>query len=178
MARAYRIAGPDDHSLIDPASVGLGVTVFVTIRTNQHNEAWLGRFAAAGVADLLGCERSFPHCAPRWASRHTEEDWELAEHVASALLPPAAAGAETERGTLDVVGHIVLQDYLERKRAEVATYNEQHEVDALRTPSFASAARRAACPSGKHVLPSTLLSTLPFTTTSPAQRSAIGKSLA
>ena len=38
-------------ALIDPASVGLGVTVFVTIRTNQHNEAWLGRFAAA-IADI------------------------------------------------------------------------------------------------------------------------------
>ena len=34
-------------ALIDPARVGLSVTVFVTIRTNQHNEAWLDRFATA-----------------------------------------------------------------------------------------------------------------------------------
>ena len=38
-------------ALLDPAKVGLGVTVFVTIRTNQHNEEWLDRFAAA-IADI------------------------------------------------------------------------------------------------------------------------------
>jgi len=38
-------------ALLDPAEVGLGVTVFVTIRTNQHNETWLDRFAAA-IADI------------------------------------------------------------------------------------------------------------------------------
>jgi Lrp/AsnC family transcriptional regulator len=37
-------------ALLDPAKVGLGVTVFVTIRTNQHNEAWLGRFATEVAA--------------------------------------------------------------------------------------------------------------------------------
>ncbi len=34
-------------ALLDPAKVGVGTAVFVTIRTNQHNEAWLERFAAA-----------------------------------------------------------------------------------------------------------------------------------
>ena len=34
-------------ALVDPAKVGLNVTVFVTIRTNQHNEGWLDRFATA-----------------------------------------------------------------------------------------------------------------------------------
>ncbi len=34
-------------ALVDPAKIGLNVTVFVTIRTNQHNEDWLDRFATA-----------------------------------------------------------------------------------------------------------------------------------
>ena len=42
-------------ALIDPASVGLSVTVFVTIRTNQHNEAWLDRFgtAVASIPEVI-----------------------------------------------------------------------------------------------------------------------------
>lgn len=32
-------------TLLDPAKVGLGLTVFVTIRTNQHNAAWADRFS-------------------------------------------------------------------------------------------------------------------------------------
>ena len=31
-------------ALLDPRSVGAGVTVFVAITTNQHNAAWLERF--------------------------------------------------------------------------------------------------------------------------------------
>ena len=34
-------------ALLDPAKLGLGLTVFVAIRTNQHNDAWLERFAEA-----------------------------------------------------------------------------------------------------------------------------------
>ncbi len=34
-------------ALLDPAKLGVGVTVFVAIRTNQHNAAWLERFAKA-----------------------------------------------------------------------------------------------------------------------------------
>ena len=34
-------------TLLDPAKLGLGVTVFVGVRTNQHNADWLERFAAA-----------------------------------------------------------------------------------------------------------------------------------
>jgi Lrp/AsnC family transcriptional regulator len=34
-------------ALVDPRSIGLGVTVMVHIRTNDHSAAWLERFAAA-----------------------------------------------------------------------------------------------------------------------------------
>ena len=32
-------------AVLDPAKVNLGVTVFVSITTNQHNQEWLKRFA-------------------------------------------------------------------------------------------------------------------------------------
>jgi Lrp/AsnC family transcriptional regulator len=38
-------------ALVDPKSVGRGVTVFVTVRTSNHSEEWLQRFAS-GVAAL------------------------------------------------------------------------------------------------------------------------------
>ena len=31
-------------ALLDPEKLGLGVTVFVSVRTNEHNDAWLGQF--------------------------------------------------------------------------------------------------------------------------------------
>jgi len=34
-------------ALVDPARVGVGTAVFATIRTNQHSEEWLERFAEA-----------------------------------------------------------------------------------------------------------------------------------
>ena len=34
-------------ALLDPEALDLGVTVFVTLKTDQHNEAWLARFAAS-----------------------------------------------------------------------------------------------------------------------------------
>jgi Lrp/AsnC family transcriptional regulator len=34
-------------AVLDPVKVNAGVTVFVAIRTNEHNEAWLRKFAAA-----------------------------------------------------------------------------------------------------------------------------------
>src|SRR5690606_34951423 len=37
--------------LLDPKKLGLGVTVFVTIRTNQHNTRWLEQFTT-GVKAL------------------------------------------------------------------------------------------------------------------------------
>ena len=42
-------------TLLDPAKVGLGLTVFITIRTNQHNEAWARRFrkVVQGVEGVL-----------------------------------------------------------------------------------------------------------------------------
>ncbi len=38
-------------ALLDAAKINLGVTVFVGIKTNQHNPSWLDKFAAA-VADV------------------------------------------------------------------------------------------------------------------------------
>lgn len=38
-------------ALLDPRRLGFGVTVFVTVRTSQHTEEWLNRFAR-GVAAL------------------------------------------------------------------------------------------------------------------------------
>ena len=32
-------------TLLDPASLDLGLTVYVVVRTNQHNDAWAQRFA-------------------------------------------------------------------------------------------------------------------------------------
>ena len=33
-------------AVLDPAKVNAGVTVFVSVKTNEHNEAWLRKFAA------------------------------------------------------------------------------------------------------------------------------------
>jgi Lrp/AsnC family transcriptional regulator len=38
-------------AILDPAKLGKGMTVFVSIRTNQHNEDWLSRFAS-GVMQI------------------------------------------------------------------------------------------------------------------------------
>ena len=38
-------------ALLDPGKLNLGTTVFVAVRTNQHNQEWLERFKAA-VADI------------------------------------------------------------------------------------------------------------------------------
>ena len=38
-------------ALVDPKKVGYGVTVFVTVRTSQHTEEWLDKFAR-GVSAL------------------------------------------------------------------------------------------------------------------------------
>jgi Lrp/AsnC family transcriptional regulator len=42
-------------TLLDPAKLGLGLTVFVTIRTNQHNAAWAQKFneVVQGVEGVL-----------------------------------------------------------------------------------------------------------------------------
>lgn len=33
-------------AVLDPAKVNAGVTVFVSVKTNEHNEAWMRKFAA------------------------------------------------------------------------------------------------------------------------------------
>ena len=42
-------------TLLNAARVGFGLTVFITIRTNQHNEAWVQRFreVVQGVEGVL-----------------------------------------------------------------------------------------------------------------------------
>lgn len=42
-------------TLLNPAKLGLGLTVFVTIRTNQHNAAWAEKFntVVQGVEGVL-----------------------------------------------------------------------------------------------------------------------------
>jgi Lrp/AsnC family transcriptional regulator len=46
-------------ALLDRAALNAGVTVFVAIRTNQHNAAWLARFAKAVVdfPEVVDCYR-------------------------------------------------------------------------------------------------------------------------
>jgi Lrp/AsnC family transcriptional regulator len=34
-------------ALLDPQKLGIGVNVFVSVRTNEHNDAWLQQFAEA-----------------------------------------------------------------------------------------------------------------------------------
>lgn len=38
-------------AIVDPAKLGVGVTVFVSVRTNQHNDEWLEGFTR-GVNDI------------------------------------------------------------------------------------------------------------------------------
>jgi len=38
-------------AIVDPAKLDVGVTVFVSVRTNQHNDAWLEQFTR-GVRDI------------------------------------------------------------------------------------------------------------------------------
>lgn len=46
-------------ALVNAAAVGLGVTVFVSIRTNQHNQTWLEAFARGiqGIPEIIECHR-------------------------------------------------------------------------------------------------------------------------
>ena len=46
-------------ALLDPESVGLGLTVFMMIRTDRHAPDWLERFAEAtrGMPEILGAYR-------------------------------------------------------------------------------------------------------------------------
>ena len=43
----------DRVTLLEPAAVNLGLTVYIVVRTNQHNDAWAKRFSAV-VADIPG----------------------------------------------------------------------------------------------------------------------------
>lgn len=38
-------------AIVDPAKLDVGITVFVSVRTNQHNDAWLEQFTR-GVQDI------------------------------------------------------------------------------------------------------------------------------
>lgn len=46
-------------ALIDPTKIGLGVTAFVTIRTDQHTNEWLDAFkrAVRNIPEIIACDR-------------------------------------------------------------------------------------------------------------------------
>lgn len=46
-------------ALVDPAAVGCGLTVFVMVRTNQHEPGWMGRFdrAVRALPQVVGAYR-------------------------------------------------------------------------------------------------------------------------
>ena len=46
-------------ALVDPEKVGLGLTIFVRIKTNQHSAAWAEQLAAviAAMPEFLECHR-------------------------------------------------------------------------------------------------------------------------
>ena len=46
-------------ALVDPEKVGLGLTIFVRIKTNQHSAAWAEQLAAviAAMPEILECHR-------------------------------------------------------------------------------------------------------------------------
>ena len=46
-------------ALCDPARLGVGTTVFVSVRTNQHSEAWDAQFAdvVAGIPEIVEAYR-------------------------------------------------------------------------------------------------------------------------
>lgn len=46
-------------ALIDPAKIGLGVTAFVTIRTDQHTNEWVNAFkrAVQNIPEIIACDR-------------------------------------------------------------------------------------------------------------------------
>ena len=46
-------------ALIDPSVIGLGVTAFVTIRTDQHTQEWLDAFKSAvqNIPEIIACDR-------------------------------------------------------------------------------------------------------------------------
>ena len=46
-------------ALVNAAAVGLGMTAFVTIRTNQHNQTWLEGFARGvqRIPEIIECHR-------------------------------------------------------------------------------------------------------------------------
>ena len=46
-------------AILDPRKVNAGVTVLVSIRTNEHNDAWMRKFAAAvdDMTEVVECYR-------------------------------------------------------------------------------------------------------------------------
>ena len=49
----------DRVTLLEPAAVNLGLTVYIVVRTNQHNDAWAKRFSevVAGIPGVLEAYR-------------------------------------------------------------------------------------------------------------------------
>ena len=46
-------------ALIDPSIIGLGLTAFVTVRTDQHTKEWLDAFkrAVQKIPEIIACDR-------------------------------------------------------------------------------------------------------------------------
>ena len=46
-------------TLLEPRALDLGLTVYISIRTNQHNDAWAGQFRAVidGIPEVLEAYR-------------------------------------------------------------------------------------------------------------------------
>ena len=46
-------------ALVNPAAINLGLTVYIVVRTNQHNEQWARQFAAVveAIPEVLECYR-------------------------------------------------------------------------------------------------------------------------
>jgi Lrp/AsnC family transcriptional regulator len=47
-------------ALVDPAQINLGLSVFIAIRTNEHDSGWLERFSRAthDIPEIIGCYRT------------------------------------------------------------------------------------------------------------------------
>ena len=44
-------------AVLDPVKINAGVTVFVSVRTNEHNEAWIRKFSSCSLTDLKKVKR-------------------------------------------------------------------------------------------------------------------------
>src|SRR6478736_6089187 len=48
-------------ALVDQNKIGLGISVFVSVESSDHSEAWLRKFAGAGGVNISALSRNGPH---------------------------------------------------------------------------------------------------------------------